>query len=79
MTDDGTKKRKLRTLTGLDVERLRHPSDARATDVLRKIPGLDKAMAKLLEYGLERLVLRRERRVEPARDAQDVRAACSGR
>jgi|HubBroStandDraft_6_1064221.scaffolds.fasta_scaffold77256_4 Zn-dependent protease with chaperone function len=55
MTDDGTKKRKLRTLTGLDVERFRHPSDARATDTLRKIPGLDKAMAKLLEYGLERL------------------------
>src|SRR5271163_2172692 len=55
MTDDGTKKRKLRTLTGLDAERFRHPSDARATDSLRKIPGLDKAMAKLLEFGLERL------------------------
>jgi Zn-dependent protease with chaperone function len=55
MTEDGTKKRKLRTLTGLDVERFRHPSDARATDALKKIPGLDKAMAKLLEYGLERV------------------------
>ena len=59
MSDDppenGKKKRKLRTLGGLDVEQFRHPSDARATDVLKKIPGLDKAMAKILEYGLERL------------------------
>ena len=49
------KKRKLRPLTGLSVEEFRHPSDARATDALKKIPGLDKALAKLLEYGLERL------------------------
>ena len=55
MTDEGTKKRKLRTLSGLDVERFRHPSDARATDTLKKIPGLDKAIAKVLEYGLERV------------------------
>jgi len=49
------RKRKLRPLTGLSVEEFRHPSDARATDALKKIPGLDKALAKLLEYGLERL------------------------
>jgi len=49
------KKRKLRPLTGLSVEELRHPSDARATDALKKIPGLDKVLTKLLEYGLERL------------------------
>lgn len=49
------KQRKLRALTGLSVEDFRHPNDARATDALRKIPGLDKALAKLLEYGLERL------------------------
>ena len=61
MTDEGTpgndgkKKRKLKTLTGLDVETFRHPSDARATDALKKIPGLDKLLAKILEYGLERL------------------------
>ncbi|HEY1552420.1 MAG TPA: M48 family metallopeptidase [Kofleriaceae bacterium] len=55
MADDATRKRKLRTLAGLDVERFRHPSDARATDALKKIPGLDKAMAKILELGLERL------------------------
>lgn len=53
--DEGTKKRKLRTLTGLDVEQFRHPADARATDTLKKIPGLDKVLAKILEYGLERL------------------------
>src|SRR5512140_3547436 len=59
MTDegngDGKKKRKLKTLTGLDVEKFRHPSDAKATDALKKIPGLDKLLAKILEYGLERL------------------------
>ena len=50
-----TRRRKLRPLTGLSVEELRHPNDARATDALRRIPGLDKALAKLLEYGLERI------------------------
>ncbi len=49
------KRRKLRPLAGLSIEEFRHPSDARATDALKKIPGLDKALAKLLEYGLERL------------------------
>jgi Zn-dependent protease with chaperone function len=53
--DKGSKKRKLRTLPGLDVEQLRHPTDTRATAALKKIPGLDKLMAKILEYGLERL------------------------
>src|SRR5215212_3391473 len=49
------KKRKLRPLAGLSAEELRHPNDTRATDALKKIPGLDKALSKLLEYGLERL------------------------
>ena len=49
------KKRKLRPLPGLSVEEFRHPNDARATEALKKIPGLDKVMAKILEYGLERL------------------------
>lgn len=49
------KKRKLRPLAALSVEEFRHPNDARATDALRKIPGLDKVMAKILEYGVERL------------------------
>ena len=47
--------RKLRTFPGLSVEEIRHPSDARATDALKKVPGFDKVLAKLLEYGLERL------------------------
>lgn len=50
-----SKKRKLRPLQGLDVEEFRHPTDARATDALKKIPGLDLVLSKLLEYGLERL------------------------
>lgn len=50
-----SRKRKLRPLQGLSVEEFRHPNDARATDALKKIPGLEKVLAKLLEYGLERL------------------------
>jgi Zn-dependent protease with chaperone function len=52
---DGKKKRKLRTLTGLTVDEFRHPSDQRATDALKKIPGIDKLFAKVLEVGLERV------------------------
>lgn len=51
----GSKKRKLRPLVGLSVGDFRHPSDARASEALAKVPGLDKVMAKVLEYGLERL------------------------
>jgi len=53
--DKGKKRRKLRPLSGLVVEELRHPTDTRATEALKKIPGLDKLLAKILEYGLERL------------------------
>lgn len=49
------KKRKLRLVPGLDIEDFRHPNDARATEALKRIPGLDKVLAKVLEYGLERL------------------------
>jgi Zn-dependent protease with chaperone function len=52
---DGKKKRKLRALAGLSIEEFRHPSDQKATDALRKIPGIDKVFAKILEIGLERL------------------------
>jgi Zn-dependent protease with chaperone function len=54
-SDDGKKKRKLRTLSGLSVDEFRHPSDQKATDALKKIPGIDKLFAKVLEVGLERL------------------------
>ena len=52
---DGKKKRKLKTLSGLSVDDFRHPSDLRATAALKKIPGIDKLFAKILEVGLERL------------------------
>ena len=50
-----TKKRKLRRLPGLQPADFQHPSDVAATEALRKVPGLDKALAKVMEYGLERL------------------------
>lgn len=53
--DPKSKKRKLRPLPGVGVDEFRHPNDARATDALKKVPGLDKLIAKILEYGLERL------------------------
>jgi Zn-dependent protease with chaperone function len=52
---DGKKRRKLRPLAGLTAEEFRHPHDTRATEGLKKIPGLDKLIAKILEYGLERV------------------------
>src|SRR3569623_913303 len=48
-------KRQLRTFAGLNIEELRHPSDASATEALKKIPGLDKLLVKILEVGLERM------------------------
>tara|TARA_R110002096_G_scaffold239101_1_gene430737 strand:- start:106120 stop:106965 length:846 start_codon:yes stop_codon:yes gene_type:complete len=50
-----TKKRKLQTFPGLTAEQFQHPSDNKATDSLKSIPGIDKAVAKVMEYGLERL------------------------
>jgi Zn-dependent protease with chaperone function len=49
------KRRQLRPLPGLSAADFQHPSDVAATDALRKIPGLEKVMAKVLEYGFERL------------------------
>jgi Zn-dependent protease with chaperone function len=48
-------KRQLRTFARLSAEDFRHSSDASATDALKKIPGLDKLLAKILEIGLERM------------------------
>jgi Zn-dependent protease with chaperone function len=53
--DEGKKKRKLKTLGGLSVDEFRHSSDQKATDALKKIPGIDKLFAKVLEVGLERM------------------------
>lgn len=50
-----TKRRKLRPLPGLTAEDFQHQSDIAATDALKKIPGLEKVMSKIMEYGMERL------------------------
>lgn len=49
------KKRKLRALRGVNVDEFRHPLDQRATDALKRVPGLDKLLAKIVEIGLERI------------------------
>lgn len=55
MSEHGNKKRKLRTLPGLTADEFQHPSDVAATRALKRVPGLDKAMSKIMEYGFERL------------------------
>lgn len=50
-----TKKRKLRKFDDLEPSDFQHPDDVVATDTLRKIPGLDTLVAKIMEYGFERL------------------------
>jgi Zn-dependent protease with chaperone function len=50
-----SKSRKLRTFPGLDASTFQHPSDVAATDALRKVPGLDAVVAKIMEYGFERV------------------------
>jgi Zn-dependent protease with chaperone function len=50
-----TKKKQLKTFPGLDPLEFQHPHDAAATDALRAVPGLDVVIAKVLEYGLEKL------------------------
>lgn len=52
---EGKRKRKLRTLPGLLPTEFQHPQDVIATEALRKVPGLDRVLAKVLEYGVERL------------------------
>lgn len=49
------KKRQLRPLPGLLADEFRHPQDAIATDALKKIPGFDTLVTKILEYGFERV------------------------
>jgi len=50
-----TKRRQLRVLPGLVAEDFQHPSDVKATAALRSVPGFDKALSKVMEYGLERV------------------------
>jgi Zn-dependent protease with chaperone function len=52
---DGTRKKQLRTFPGLQAEDFQHPDDRTATSALQSIPGLDTLVAKVLEYGFERM------------------------
>lgn len=49
------RRRQLRPLRGLTLADFQHPSDRAATDALRRVPGLDKVLAKIMEVGFERL------------------------
>ena len=50
-----TRKRQLRTFPNLAAKDFQHPHDAAATEALKAVPGLDTVIAKIMEYGLERL------------------------
>jgi Zn-dependent protease with chaperone function len=52
---EGTRRKQLRTFPGLQAEDFQHPDDRTATSALQAIPGLDTLVAKVLEYGFERL------------------------
>lgn len=55
MTENGPKKRKLRTYPGLRAADFMHPWDHKATENLKRVPGFDALIKKVLEYGLERI------------------------
>jgi Zn-dependent protease with chaperone function len=50
-----TRRRQLRTFPNLTVQDFQHPDDTTATAALRAVPGLDRVIAKVMEYGLERV------------------------
>jgi Zn-dependent protease with chaperone function len=50
-----TKKKRLRTFPNLEAKDFQHPWDATATETLKSIPGLKLVVAKIMEYGLERI------------------------
>lgn len=50
------KQRKLKTYPGLEAKDFMHPWDLKATGALHAIPGFDRLMAKVMEYGLERIL-----------------------
>lgn len=50
-----TKKKRLKTFPQIEARDFQHPWDAKATEALRAVPGLDKVAAKVMEYGLERI------------------------
>ncbi|PCC68328.1 Peptidase family M48 [Nannocystis exedens] len=50
------KQRKLRTYPGLGARDFMHPWDVKATAALHRVPGFDRLIAKVMEYGLERIL-----------------------
>jgi Zn-dependent protease with chaperone function len=54
--NETVKKRKLRTYPELERAAFMHPWDIKATAALHRVPGFDKLIAKVMEYGLERVL-----------------------
>ena len=50
------KQRRLRTYPDLERADFMHPWDIKATAALHKVPGFDKLIAKVMEWGLERVL-----------------------
>ena len=50
------KQRKLRTYPELEPQAFMHPWDIKATAALHRVPGFDRVIAKVMEYGLERVL-----------------------
>lgn len=50
------KQRKLKTYPDLDREDFMHPWDIKATAALHNVPGFDRLIAKIMEWGLERVL-----------------------
>jgi Zn-dependent protease with chaperone function len=50
------KQRKLRTYPELERQAFMHPWDVKATAALHRVPGFDRVIAKVMEYGLERVL-----------------------
>lgn len=49
------KKKRLRTYPGLTAKDFQHPLDVSATEALKQVPALDKVIATVMEYSLERI------------------------
>jgi Zn-dependent protease with chaperone function len=50
-----SKRRQLRTFPDLRPAEFQHPDDVSATETLKKVPGLDTVVTKVMEYGFERV------------------------
>src|SRR5262245_11704422 len=52
---EGKRRKQLRTSPGREAEDFPHPDAARATAALQAVPGIDTLVAKIMEYGFERM------------------------